>query len=139
MLWNGTNPDGSGGAPQVRWDFTTWHWYSDMGDIENATGGSGTYDVLAHLQSAYGKPIWLTEYGIRPTTLAAEAAYIGSSLPEIVQARVTYDVENVSWYELFDDQAIGGDGNYGLIDVDGTTKKPAYGAMKSFIAANPVQ
>ena len=32
-LWDGRQPDGSGGYPQVRWDITTWHNYEVYGDL----------------------------------------------------------------------------------------------------------
>lgn len=134
MLWNGTNPDGSGGAPQVRWDFTPLHWYSDMQDVQHACGGTGCFNVLQELQSAFGKPIWVTEFGFRPTTEAAAASFLPTAFPMFVGAAAQYKVENVSWYDLFDDLS----GNYGLIHNDGTTRKPAYDAYKSFIAANPM-
>ena len=33
MLWNGEQPDGSGGYRKMRWDITTWHNYQPYGDI----------------------------------------------------------------------------------------------------------
>jgi hypothetical protein len=66
MLWNGTQPDGSSGHPQVRWDVSVYHWYSDMGDITHACGGAGCLNTLDVLKTHYGKPIFITEFGVRP-------------------------------------------------------------------------
>lgn len=133
MLWNGTNPDGSGGATPVRWDFTAWHWYSDMQNIENACGGRGCVNVLQKLKDDFGKPIWLTEVGSRPPTAANEAAYVTSVYSQLLRVRGTYGLENASWYNLHDDQS----GTFGLIDGNGVHKS-AYSVFKNFIAANPL-
>jgi hypothetical protein len=141
MLWNGTQPDGSSGYPQVRWDITSWHWYSDMGNITAATGGSGTYNMLNELQTRYGKPIWISEYGVRPNfgTDAQIASYLvgNSMLGGFTANAARYGVQCTIVYELFDDAQSGGDGNYGLIQFDAVTKKPSFSALQSFIAANP--
>jgi hypothetical protein len=141
MLWNGTAPDGSSGHPLVRWDVTPWHWYSDMGDICKATGGGGTYNVLQVLQQKFGKPIWLTEYGVRPTygpdTQAASYLVGNTMLSEYASAASTYGVQATIMYELFDDAVYGSDGNYGLIQSDTVTLKPQFASLQSFIAANP--
>jgi len=141
MLWNGTQPDGSSGYPPVRWDITSWHWYSDMGDITAATGGSGTYNMLNELQTRYGKPIWISEYGVRPNfgTDAQIASYLvgNSMLAGFAANAARYGVQCTIMYELFDDGQAGGDGNYGLIQFDAVTKKPSFSALQSFITANP--
>ena len=142
MLWNGTAPDGSSGYPLVRWDVTPWHWYSDMGDITNASGGSGTYNVLQMLQQRYGKPIWLTEYGVRPsygTDIQIASCLTGNQmLGQFASIATQYGVQSVMLYELFDDQAYGGDGNYGVVQSDAVTLKPEFSALKTFIAAHPM-
>jgi hypothetical protein len=141
MLWNGTAPDGTSGHPLVRWDVTPWHWYSDMGDICHATGGSGTYNILQLLQQKYGKPIWLTEYGVRPSygTDTQIASYLvgGTMLGEYYSVAAQYGVQSVFLYELFDDGIYGSDGNYGLIQANAVTLKPGFTSVQSFIAAHP--
>jgi hypothetical protein len=134
MLANGTAPDGSTG-PVLNWDVTAWHWYSDMGDITNA-GGSGV-NVLQTLKTLFGKPIWLTEIGFRPNGSDADQAnYLASvALPRYYSLRETYGIARVMIYELFDILAQGS-ANYGLVRQDGLTKKPAYGAVKNFIATH---
>lgn len=135
MLASGTAPDGSTG-PAVDWDITAWHWYSDMGDITNA--GSGGVNVLQTLKSLFGKPIWLTEFGFRPDgSDANQANYLANvALPQYYRLRETYGIARVMIYELFD-VLIAGNSDYGLVQQDGVTKKPAYAAVKNFIAAHP--
>jgi hypothetical protein len=43
-------------------DIVSWHWYSEMGDLNNSTGPH--VDVFQHLVDL-GKPIWLTELNRR--------------------------------------------------------------------------
>jgi Glycosyl hydrolase catalytic core len=137
MLWNGTQPDGTSGHPTARWDITSWHWYSDMGSITNACGGSGCHNVVQQLQSDFGKPIWLTEYGFRPDGSDTDAGnYIVSAMSTYNSIAKQYNIQSISLYELYDDQIYGGDGNYGLLLSDGVTPKVDYSQVKSFIASN---
>lgn len=137
MLVNGTQPDGTTGHPTVTWDITGWHWYSDMGNIEDA--GTINMNVLAKLQS-YGKPIWITEYGVRPTygTESAIGTYLtGTMMTEWYTKAATYGITHVAMYDLFDDANLGSDGNYGVVQSNGTTNKGRYAGVKSYIASNP--
>ncbi|SAL19332.1 hypothetical protein AWB73_01175 [Caballeronia turbans] len=139
MLANGTQPDGTTGHPVVNWDITAWHWYSDMGDITNACGGTGCHDVLAALQQM-GKPIWINEFGVRPWLGSEQqiAAYLvgNKMMAEFVAVASKYNIQAIQTYELYDDPA-GGEGAYGLLKNDGKTQKAAYAAFKNFVAANP--
>ncbi|BAN26142.1 glycosyl hydrolase [Caballeronia insecticola] len=139
MLANGTQPDGSTGHPVVNWDITAWHWYSDQGDIANACGGTGCHDVLGVLQQ-FGKPIWITEYGVRPTYGSDQqiASYLvgDKMMAEFVAVASKYNVQAIQAYELYDDPP-GGEGAYGLLKNDGSTQKASFTAYKSFAASNP--
>lgn len=139
MLHNGTQPDGTAGHPAVDWDITAWHWYSDQGDIEAASGGTGVHNVLQTLQ-AFGKPIWLNEFGVRPNYGSNDqiASYLVGNrmMAEFVKDASKYNITSIQFYELYDDPA-GGEGAYGLIQNDGKSLKPAYTAYKNFVAANP--
>ena len=139
MLASGTQPDGTTGHPVVNWDITAWHWYSDMGDITNACGGTGCHDVLGALQQM-GKPIWINEFGVRPWlgTDQQIAAYLTGNLmmSEFVSVASKYNIQAIQVYELYDDP-VGGEGAYGLLQNDGVTQKAAYAAFKSFVAAHP--
>ncbi|PRX31997.1 putative glycosyl hydrolase [Paraburkholderia sp. BL18I3N2] len=136
MLAQGTQPDGTAGHPVVSWDVTAWHWYNDYDDIQNICGGSGCYNVLSKLQ-AFGKPIWLTEYGVRPWTAtdSQAASYLtgGTMMAEYASVASKYNLQSIQMYELYDDPA----GTYGLLQSDGKTKKSQYSSVKSFIASHP--
>ncbi|SAK84337.1 hypothetical protein AWB78_04221 [Caballeronia calidae] len=139
MLMQGTQPDGTSGHPVVSWDVTAWHWYSDFGDIQNACGGTGCYNVLATLRD-FGKPIWLTEYGVRPDmgSNSQVATYLtgNSMMSQYASIASTYGLESIQMYELYDDPD-DGEGPYGVIQNDGKTQKAAYSAYKSFVASHP--
>jgi len=144
MLFAGTQPDGSGGHPIPQWDITAWHWYSNMHDITSVTKHftiGKDIDVLQHLRDVYRKPIWITEFGARPDLNEEEAAayLVGpNALAGYVENADKYNIQGVVIYELYDDYAYGGDGNYGLFSSNGVTKKPRYDAVKNFIRANPM-
>jgi hypothetical protein len=144
MLFAGTQPDGSGGHPIPQWDITAWHWYSEMHDITSATNDVTTennINVLKHLRDVYRKPIWITEFGARPdlNEEAAAAYLVGqNALAGFVKVADKYNIQGVVIYELYDDYAYGGDGNYGLFSSDGVTKKRRYDAVKNFIKTNPM-
>jgi hypothetical protein len=132
MLWHGTQPRGGNSVAPLRWDVTMYHWYSDMGDIRNAKG----VDVLDTLRQSFNLPVWITEFGWRPDgSDAGQANYIThDGYSRFLAMRSRYDLQSAFLYELFDMQA---DNYYGLITGDGHIKKPAYYALKRFIASNP--
>ncbi|MDR5816101.1 glycosyl hydrolase [Caballeronia sp. LZ033] len=140
MLLGGTGPDGSSGHQIPKVDAVAFHWYSDMGDIENACGGTGCYNALQKMAS-YGKPIWLTEYGARPEmgSQSTIASYIvgNKMLGDFATLAAKYNIQSTELYQLYDDASNGGDGNYGVIQDDGKTQKTSYAKVKAFIAANP--
>ncbi|MCG1039573.1 MULTISPECIES: hypothetical protein [Burkholderiaceae] len=136
MLADGTDPQGGTSGPRVNWDVTSWHWYSDMGDITNANG----IDVLHELTRRFRRPIWISEYGYRPygqsgnTLLNAQASYLATQTRQFVKLKSQYSLlQSIQLYELFDMSA---DDGYGLIESDGVTKKPAYSAVKESIASS---
>ncbi|KAG0164656.1 hypothetical protein DFQ30_009637 [Apophysomyces sp. BC1015] len=138
MLADGTDPQGGSGGTRVNWDVTSWHWYSDMGDITNANG----INVLDELTRRFQRPIWISEYGYRPysqsgsTLLNAQADYLTRQMQQFVKLKSQYSLlQSIQLYELFDMSA---DDGYGLINANAVTKKPAYSAVKNFIANHPV-
>ena len=139
MLASGTQPDGTSGHPVVTWDITAWHWYSEQGDIRNACGGTGCYNVIGTLQS-FGKPIWINEVGMRPSfpgTPDEAAAFMSNNMMGALLAIAPqYGIQSLQVYQLYDDPATG-EGPYGIMLNDGITPKPVYTAVKNFIAANP--
>jgi hypothetical protein len=133
-MMTGTQPDGSTGHPVISPDILQWHWYSDGGDIENAYGSSGTYNVLQRIKTAYHLPIMFTELGFNPGDDAKAEAYIHSVVPKLAAASASYGVIGLIWYELYEDR---GSPGFGLL-TGSMTEKRQYTAMKSAIAANPV-
>jgi hypothetical protein len=131
-MMTGTQPDGSTGHPVITPDILQWHWYSNENDIENATGGSGTYNVLQRLKTSYGLPIMLTELGVTPGSEATAQAFISGVVPILAAAYASYGVIGTHWYELYEDADSPG---YGLM-TSGTAQKPRYATMKSAIEAN---
>ncbi|WP_250536605.1 lipopolysaccharide biosynthesis protein [Caballeronia sp. AZ10_KS36] len=136
MLADGSQPDGTHGHPTVSWDITAWHWYSDQGDMTHACGNTGCHDVLGVLQSM-GKPIWINEFGVRPTygTYSSIASYMTGSLmmQQFYNNAAKYNIQSIQAFEMYDDS----EGAYGLMQGDGKTQKPAYTAVKNFIATHP--
>jgi hypothetical protein len=138
MLWNGQSPNGSStpvtNATPVRWDITMFHWYETSGDIVRA-GSQGLTNVLQILQTSFGMPIWLTEWGYYTgNSPANQAGYVSSTLKEYYSLRQTYNLQSVMMYQLID--MPGGD-VFGVLAADGVTQKSSYAAFKNFTAANP--
>lgn len=129
MLAAGTQPDGTGGHPTITWDITAWHWYDNFGDITNVMG----VNVLATLQSAFGKPIWLTEVGVRP---GPSDTQVGTSLITLMaqyqSIAATYGIQSLSVYELYDSS----DG-YGLVS-NSEIRKTDFSTVANWIAAHPM-
>ena len=137
MLSAGSQPDGTRGHPVPQWDITAWHWYSDMNDITDAHG----VNVLKHLKDTYRKPIWITEYGARPSLSESEAGLylVGrKALAGFLANAKTYDIQNVDLYSLYDDRANGGDGDYGVVENNAATKKGRYEVIQHFIVTHPM-
>ncbi|WP_409018180.1 lipopolysaccharide biosynthesis protein [Caballeronia sp. LZ035] len=137
MLADGSQPDGTWGHPTVSWDITSWHWYSNEGDITNACGGTGCHDVLQVLHNM-GKPIWINEFGVRPDygSYNQIASYMtgDTMMAQYTSVASKYNIQSIQGFQLYDDS----EGNYGLIEGDGTTKKPAYYSYKSFVQSHPM-
>ena len=129
-LFHGTAPDGSSGHPTIAPDLLAWHWYSDMGNLLAATGGTGTYNVLQRLQS-YGLPIVLTELGSRNNLDEGDAqAYMYNAINTLSSVASTYNLVGIMWYEMYDDLS----GPYGLMST-GWSQKPRYTTMKNAVSA----
>ncbi len=139
MLWNGTQPDGTSGHPTVTWDVTAWHWYSNMGNIESA--GSGATNVAQLLKTNFGKPIWLTEFGVLPTygdgTEPTKSAWLvsNSGFGKYVSIASTYNIQSVLNYAIYDDNS---DPGFGIYQIDGVTKKQRWTDIHNFILAHPM-
>jgi hypothetical protein len=133
-LWDGMQPDGTGGHPTVRWDMTTWHNFEVNGNIFNiGSDGSGPgFNLPAYCKSRYGVPFLLTEWNTGPEkTKAYRAAYIGAQFANYFTARKTENIQSVMYYELDS-----GDSTFGLM-IDGAILSQPYEAFTSFIAGHP--
>jgi hypothetical protein len=166
MLIKGMDTTGAITQTPIPFDFVCLHWYKTMNNVvfagpsnhrQGRTGGTGSYcpdappsgtpnpNVLALLQSrCNGLPTIVSEWGTIDTE-ANQASYLTSQYAVWFSNRVTYNIQAVLLYTLFADTADSGTGsdlggvntsNYGLIKYDGSTKKAAYTAMKSYHASN---
>lgn len=136
MLWNGTEPNGTSGQAQVRWDITSYHWYHSYGNILAAGGPSDNPKINVLSKAAqFGKPIFLTEIGWNggsegnTSASASASVYMNSALSQYYSLRVTYDIERTHWYVLYDP-------GYGLISTDGVTVTAAFNTFKAFVSAH---
>lgn len=135
MLWDGLQPDGSGGYPQVRWDITTWHNYQAYGDIfDVGTDGAGPgFNLPVYCKARYGVPFMISEWNANPeVTETARSTYVKQQLGEFYAARKTDALQSVMYYEL-----TSGDNTYGIVTNSLVPIQPTYGTFKSFVAANP--
>lgn len=133
-LWDGMQPDGTGGHPTVRWDLTTWHNYEGDGDIFHiGTDGAGpSFNLPIYVKARYGKPFLMTEWNCGDTsTLDHRAAYIPTQLEEFRTARTTVGFESGMFFELDGGTA------WGLTEADGTPLDPPYTAFQSYVTAHP--
>jgi len=142
MLFAGTQPNGSSGHTIPKVQGTSYHWYSDMGDPTHATGGSGTYNVLAHA-ATWRIPIYLSEYGVRPSygNEDQRGNYLVSDIcmGKWADTASQYNIVHTAMYDLMDDVNLGSDGDYGVVEENGTTQKGRYPKVKSFVASHPMK
>ncbi|MFM0170096.1 glycosyl hydrolase [Paraburkholderia sediminicola] len=140
MLRDGTEPDGKRDSKKVvEWDITAWHWYSEMSP--NRASWLPKPDilkhVLTHLSTQYQKPIWITEFGVRPDYSDGDpGAYLvgQDGLAGFVADAKKYGIQNVTLYQLYDQP----DEKYGLIYGDGIKPKQRFEQVKNFIEAHPM-
>ncbi|OLL31083.1 hypothetical protein BTH42_12760 [Burkholderia sp. SRS-W-2-2016] len=133
-LWDGMQPDGSGGYPKVRWDITTWHNYEVYGDIFNigSDGAGPGFDLPAYCKARYGVPFIITEWNTGPEKNEDyRASFVTSRLGKYYGGRKTSNVQSVMYYVLDS-----GDQTYGIM-INGTPISAPYNAFKSFVASNP--
>lgn len=136
LLWDGLQPDGSGGYPKVRWDITTWHNYRIYGDIFNVgTDGAGPgFNLPVYVQARYGKPFMITEWNANEEDAQDfRASYITERLGAFYSARKQVNLLSVMYYELDSGNSV----SWGLILDDGTPVNPPYTAFRDFTSAYP--
>ncbi|WP_206951835.1 hypothetical protein [Trinickia acidisoli] len=134
MLWDGEQPDGSGGYRKMRWDITTWHNYQPYGDIfEIGIDGAGPgFNLPCYCKARYGTPFMITEWNAAPQESEQfRATYVQQNLQLFYEARKDEGIQAVMYYEL-----ISGDETYGIVMNDLAPIQPTYTAFSEFTAAN---
>ncbi|MCU1556734.1 MAG: hypothetical protein JWN09_729 [Microbacteriaceae bacterium] len=130
-LWDGMQPDNSGGYPPVRWDITTWHTYESEGDIFHiGTDGAGpSFNLPVYCKARFGRPFMMTEWnGDNPGS--HRAAYITQRLGEYLGGRSTDGFQSAMFYTLQDT-------DYGIVDLNANPVDPPYTAFTNFVTAHP--
>jgi hypothetical protein len=134
MLWNGEQPDGSGGYRPMRWDITTWHNYQPYGDILNIgiDGAGPGFNLPAYCKARYGVPFMITEWNAAPEQNEQfRASYVQQNLQRFYAARKTEGIQAVMYYDL-----ISGDQTYGIVMNDLAPIEPTHTAFSAFSAQN---
>jgi hypothetical protein len=133
-LWDGMQPDGTGGYPKVRWDITTWHNYEVYGDIFNIgiDGAGPGFDLPTYCKARYGVPFIITEWNTGPEKPQDyRASYLTSTFGKFYQARKSHNIQSVMYYILDS-----GNNTFGIM-TNGVALNPPYSAFTSFVSGNP--
>uniref|UniRef100_A0A914E2B3 Glycoside hydrolase family 5 domain-containing protein n=1 Tax=Acrobeloides nanus TaxID=290746 RepID=A0A914E2B3_9BILA len=131
MLWDGKQPDGTSGYPQVRWNFTSWHTYGPYGhDIFNRGIGdspdwelSPGINIPVYSKARYGVPFFITEWNAQ------------EQFSEFYNDRKNNAIESTMLYEL-----TGRDTNgpwWGILYGNLTKYQPMYDAFQNFTKTHP--
>lgn len=128
-------------ADGVHWDITGEHWYSLAGNITDMVGfcTAGPLNKIALLQSHYGKPIWITEFGYNsnPSNKTAMASWLTTTMTQWNEIAQTYDLESAQIYELFDQSSQSGiEAHFGIMSGKGSANA-AYTAAEKFLKTDP--
>ena len=137
MLWDGEQPDGSGGYRPMRWDITTWHNYQPYGDIfDIGIDGAGPgFNLPAYCKARYGVPFMITEWNAAPEESEGfRANYVQQQLQRFYAARKANGIQTVMYYEL-----ISGDQTFGIVANDLAPIEPTHTAFSGFTASNADQ
>lgn len=105
MLWNGTNPDGSGGAMKVQWDITAFHNYRPYGPLVavQVFGGGQWINVYEELYRLFNRPIVISEYnGDAAFTEAQNAVWNTRVQNEMYSLRYKYNIMGCLCYQMFE-------------------------------------
>lgn len=132
-LWDGLQPDGSGGHPPVRWDITTWHNYQPDGDLFRIgmDGAGPSFNLPIYAKARYGKPFMVTEWNSKESDdLTHRASYMSTALEEFRTARTTVALQSAMYYNL--DQGT----VWGLAEGDGSPLDPPYSTYQDYVFAH---
>jgi len=137
LLWDGEQPDGSGGYRKMRWDITTWHNYQPYGDIfQIGIDGAGPgFNLPAYCKARYGVPFMITEWNAAPEEDEQfRAAYVQQKLQRFYAARKNEGIQAVMYYDL-----LSGDQTFGIVMNDLAPIQPTHTAFSAFTASNADQ
>jgi len=104
----------------VKFDIIAWHWYSDMGRIDQTLVPSKGVSVINYL-SQYGKPIWITEGNLRQALDDAHMTegcnYLRNTIQQMYGLR-NLGLQGYFIYELLDEPYfLSEEGHFGLIKL----------------------
>ncbi|WP_323120530.1 hypothetical protein [Burkholderia alba] len=143
MLYNGKDIAGATTQPPIALDFMGVHWYAGENDVLAAGPSTHTNQFVNVLQQLNvvmpGKPLIVSEFGTWDTA-ANQAQYLTSQFDVWRTHRTQYNIAAASFYALFPNPADQGETlamNWGIMQADGTTKKAAYAAYRSYTSAHP--
>lgn len=162
MLREGRDTTGAVTQTPLQIDFLGAHFYdTESGNplsytVKSRTGSAQAVNSLAELRGLTGNAtydvpqtpafdLYVTEWGSKAPD-ATQGGFVGSATSVYFANKATYNIKAIYVYVLFADSTDSGTGpvfgvaanNYGIIQADGSTKKPAYTSYTNFINANTV-
>jgi hypothetical protein len=161
MLREGRDTTGAVTQTPLSFDFLGAHFYDTQGNptsftCKSRTGSSVATNSLAELRGLTGNATYdvpqtpafelmVTEWGSRAADTNQGAFYAQRTL-DFFNWKSTYNIKAIYAYALFADTTDAGTGpvfgvnalNFGLIQADGSTKKPAYNSFCNVIQSNTV-
>jgi hypothetical protein len=161
MLREGRDTTGAVTQTPLAFDFLGAHFYDTQGNptsftCKSRTGSPVSTNSLAELRGLTGNvtydvpqtpafELMVTEWGSRAADTNQGSFYAQRTL-DFFNWKSTYNIKAIYAYALFADTTDAGTGpvfgvnalNFGLIQADGSTKKPAYNSFCNVIQSNTV-
>lgn len=135
-MWaKGMDRDGNYVRPCCQVDFMGLHWYDGMGDPRSCGQSYSNVPALKIVNifqetiTRMGCGTLITEWGSTQAG-TAQAAWATLQGTDWFNHRVGDQILGAIWYALFPNAGDNDTNNWGLIQADGTTKKPVYTAMQ---------
>jgi hypothetical protein len=140
MLWDGSNPDGTTGYEQVRYDGYDVHSYHAWNNpfIAPDDSHSGWVPFFNYIEQYAvrfgGRPIVISEYNADADsqTDAAMAAWVLKVNTDFYNARFDYNIASIIYYAMFN-----ADFNWGCVDTSNNAISTRGQTLANFIATNP--
>lgn len=161
MLREGRDTTGAVTKTPLSFDFLGAHFYDTQGNptsftCKSRTGASVSTNSLAELRGLTGNATYdvpqtpafelmVTEWGSRAAD-TNQGSFYNTFTQNYFAWKTTYNIRAIYAYVLFADTTDSGTGpvfgvnalNFGLIQADGSTKKPAYNSFCNVIQTNTV-